>query len=310
MIGKGDNILSTDQFDKDAIFDVLVRAKKMEEILKKGEPCDLAKGKILAALFFEPSTRTRFSFETAMYRLGGSVISEANMMNVSSIKKRETLEDTAQVVSRYVDVVAMRHPEVGSVDKFASKSLVPVINAGDGPSQHPTQGLLDMYTIWKEKGEIDGLTIGMGGDLKNSRVLHSQCELLRHFKCNYIFVSPPELAMQNEIVEDLRSRGSEVKITDNYEEFISEMDVINCSRIQEERFADKSEYEKYAGLYVMDKALLNKGKDDAIVLHPLPRVDEISEEIDDDSRTKYFDQVENGVVVRMALLSKVLGIEV
>ncbi|MFA6992059.1 MAG: aspartate carbamoyltransferase [Candidatus Gracilibacteria bacterium] len=307
---KGEHILSTKQFDKDGLIELFELAKKMEKVIEKskgGKQSKILEGRVMATLFFEPSTRTRFSFETAMNRLGGRVISNFDMMNSSSVKKRETLKDTGKVVSQMADIIAMRHPEPGSVDELASTSDVPVMNAGDGPNQHPTQALMDLYTIWKEFGRITGLTVGMVGDLKYGRVPHSQCDLLRHFNVKFVFVAPNALKMPTEIVKELKASGSEVFETENLEEVIGDMDVIAMTRIQEERFSSKSEYEKYANVYVLNKKLMAGAKDNSIVIHPLPRVNEIGAEVDKDPRAKYFEQVKNGVAIRMALLAKVLG---
>ncbi|MFH1284236.1 MAG: aspartate carbamoyltransferase [Candidatus Peregrinibacteria bacterium] len=300
------HILSTSEFDQSSLSALFEKASEMEKIIEKGGS-DIMNGKILATLFFEPSTRTRFSFETAMLRLGGKVISNAQMMETSSIRKSETLQDTGKVVSQMVDIIVMRHPEAGSVAKLAEKSDVPVINAGDGPNEHPTQGLLDLYTIWKAKGGFDGLTIGMVGDLKYGRVPHSQCDLLKHFDVKFVFVSPEELAMPDAVVRELKAAGREVKVVGNMEEVIPEMDVISMTRVQKERFENEKEYEKYAGSYVLTESLMALAKKDAIVIHPLPRVDEIDVSVDSDPRAKYFEQVKNGVVVRMALMCVVLG---
>jgi aspartate carbamoyltransferase catalytic subunit len=302
---KGKNILSAKQFDKEGLLELFEEALKMERILKKGEG-NIFKGKILAVLFFEPSTRTRFSFETAMLRLGGKVIGNVDMMNTSSCVKLESLYDTGKVVSQMADVIVMRHSRSGSVAELAKGSDVPVINAGDGSCEHPTQALLDLYTIWKEKGSLDGLTVGMVGDLKYGRVPHSQCELLKHFSGKFIFVSPKALQMPAEIVSDLKNSGCEVSFGEKLQDFIGKMDVISMTRVQKERFSSEAEYKKYAGSYVLDNKLMKKAKSDAIVIHPLPRVEEIAVEVDSDPRAKYFEQVRNGVALRMALLKKVL----
>lgn len=303
---KGQHILSTKQFNKEDLLAVFEEARKMEEVLARGGS-DLMKGKLMATLFFEPSTRTRFSFEAAMHRLGGCVISNPDMMTTSSLKKLESLIDTGKTVSRMADIIIMRHPEAGTVHELATSSIVPVINAGDGPAEHPTQALLDLYTIWKEKGRLDGLTIGMIGDLKNGRVPHSQCRLLKHFDVKFIFVSPGALKMPDEIVQELKENSREMRMTENIEDAILEMDVIGMTRVQKERFSTEEEYQKYAGIFVLNGELMKKAKRDSIVIHPLPRVDEIAAEVDSDPRAKYFEQVHNGVVVRMALLAKVLG---
>lgn len=311
---KHQHILSTKQFDKNdllAFFEIVKKMERVvEEAVKEGKQSKLCEGKILATLFYEPSTRTRCSFETAMLRLGGRVISNFDMLKTSSAVKSETLSDTGKVVSQMADVIAMRHPVVGSVAELAAFSDVPVINAGDGIGEHPTQGLLDLYTIWKNKGGISGLTVGVIGDLKNGRVPHSQCSFLKYFGCKFIFVSPDALKMPAEITAELRACGCEVIETEDLAEVIDEMDIISMTRIQRERFANDEEYGKYAGSYILDGSMMDLAKKDAVVIHPLPRVDEISDEVDGDPRAKYFEQVRNGVVVRMALICDVLGVEI
>lgn len=300
------HILSTKQFTKQDLLELFEEARKMEKVVEKGGN-DKMKGKIMATLFFEPSTRTRFSFEVAMLRLGGKVISNADMMQTSSFKKMEDLHDTGKVVSQIADVIVVRHPEAGSVAELAKGSDVPVINAGDGPAQHPSQALLDVYTIWKEKGTLDGLCVGMVGDLKYGRVPHSQCDLLKHFNVKFIFVSPEGLKMPDEILMELREAGRNITVTEKLVDVIGEMDVISMTRIQKERFTDEKEYKKYTGFYILDDKLMKNAKKDSIVIHPLPRVDEISKEVDSDPQAKYFEQVKNGVAIRMALLAKVLS---
>ncbi|MBT3864672.1 aspartate carbamoyltransferase [Candidatus Peregrinibacteria bacterium] len=299
---KGQHILSAEQFDKESLLALFEEARKMEEIVagqRREEARGFEKifdGKVLATLFFEPSTRTRFSFEAAFLRLGGKVVSGADMMTTSSVKKRETLYDTGKTLSQLVELIVMRHPEPGSVDELASGCSIPVINAGDGPHQHPTQGLLDLYTIWKNfEGKIDGLKVGMVGDLKHSRVMHSLREFLKHWDVEFVFVAPKGLEMPGEeCVEDLGA-------------VIGGMDVIQTTRIQEERFSSKEEAEKHRGKYVFDGEMMAKAKATAILMNPLPRVDEITTDVDYDPRAKYFEQVGNGLAVRMALLAMVLG---
>lgn len=300
---KGQHILSTQQFDKEGLLSLFNEAKKMEKLVKSGKFGKEMEGKIMATLFYEPSTRTRFSFEAAMLRLGGRVVSNADMMQTSSVKKLETLEDTGKVVSQIADVIAMRHPEPGSVALLSKYSDVPVINAGDGSNEHPTQALLDLYTIWKEFGKIDGLTIGMIGDLKNSRVQHSQFGLLKHFKVKFVLVSPKGLEMPGAILKEM---GANAKVVETPEEMVKEVDVISVSRIQKERFVSDREYKKFVGIFVVDEELMKKAKKHAIVLQPLPRVEDIAVEVDADPRARYFHQVGNGVAIRMALLKKVL----
>lgn len=276
-------------------------------IVKDKKKLQLADGKILATLFYEPSTRTRFSFETAMLRLGGSVISNADMSSTSSSKKGETLYDTAKMVSTFADIIVMRHPAVGSVENFAKGSNVPVVNGGDGAGDHPSQGILDLYTIYKNFGRIDGLTIGMVGDLKNSRVLHSECQLLSNFTgLRFIFVAPKGLEMPDEILNMLRNKKFKIEFASNLSEAIKEFDVMSFTRIQKERFQSENEYMRYKGIYLADSQLMKNAKEKMILIHPLPRVDEIALELDSDPRSKYFEQISNGVAVRMAIISHLL----
>jgi len=275
-----------------------------------------AEGKILATLFYEPSTRTRFSFESAMKRLGGDVISNSHMDYTSSAKKGETLYDTGRVISQMADVIAMRHPEKGSVAELALGAVVPVVNAGDGPGDHPTQGLLDLFTIQQELGRLDNFTIAMVGDLKNGRVPHAECELLRKLHegkddaggVRFVFVAPAALAMPREILAALEAAGHEIVETEDLDAVIGEVDVIADTRIQKERFESEEDYLKYKGVYVITPDVMAQAKEDAILLHPLPRVDEIEVAVDEDPRAKYFQQVENGVAMRMAILAELLGL--
>ncbi|MBI4975716.1 aspartate carbamoyltransferase [Candidatus Peregrinibacteria bacterium] len=302
----GQHILTSGQFDKEGLLSLFEEAHAMQKILEKGKKSSVLDGKVLATLFFEPSTRTRFSFESAMLRLGGSVISNADMMQTSSLTKMETLYDTGKVVSKMADVIVARHSTGGAVSEISRGSEVPVINAGDGAFEHPTQGLIDVYTIWKEKGRLADLTVGLVGDLKFGRVPHSQCKLLKHFKVKFLCVAPKGIELPEEMVLELKDSGCEVEFAENLEQAISEMDVIGMTRVQKERFSGESEYKKYAGSYVLDGEVLKKAKKDAVIIHPLPRVNEISVEVDSDPRAKYFGQVRNGVALRMALLKKVL----
>jgi aspartate carbamoyltransferase catalytic subunit len=303
------HILSAAQFSREDIERILQVASEMEPYARKDDYSKLLEGKVLATLFFEPSTRTRFSFETAMLRLGGKLISNYMMKETSSIKKRETLYDTAKVVSQFADVIAMRHPEAGTVAEFSEGSDVPVLNAGDGPADHPTQGLLDVFTIHKAFGRLDGLTLGMVGDMKFSRVVHAECHLLKRFgKSKFIFVAPEGLEIPRELVKELEEAGHEVQETDDLEAVIGEIDVLSNTRIQEERFESPEHFEKFRGVYSISKGLLDKAKNDMIIIDPLPRVDDqLKVEVDDDQRAKYFEQITNGVAVRMALLALVLG---
>jgi aspartate carbamoyltransferase catalytic subunit len=269
-----------------------------------------AEGKILATLFYEPSTRTRFSFEAAMTRLGGDVISNSHMNYTSSAKKGETLYDTGKVVSQMADILVMRHPDAGSILELADGSDVPVVNGGDGPADHTTQGLLDLFTIKKELGRLNDFTIAMVGDLKYSRVVHSQCHYLKHFKgVRFLFVSPEALKMPEAITSELRGLGFDVVESDDLEAVMPEMDVLSDTRIQEERFPSRAEYEKYNGVYILTPELMSKAKEKMIVIDPLPRVNHIDVRVDDDPRAVYFKQVQYGVAMRMAILAKYLGLK-
>jgi aspartate carbamoyltransferase catalytic subunit len=304
---KNKHILSARQFNKNDIVSLCKEAEEMEKILNKKMNSKILDGKILATLFYEPSTRTRFSFETAMIRLGGSVISGADMINNSSAKKMESLCDTGKVVSQMADVIAIRHFEKDSAKNLSEFSKVPVINAGDDSNEHPTQALLDFYTIWKEfKGKIDKLQIGIIGDLKYGRVPHSQAILFQNFNVKLFFISPKGLKMPSEILAELKKNKVSYAEGENLCDFISDLDVIAMTRVQKERFSSEKEYEKYAGSYVLDGKLMKKAKAKAIIIHALPRVNEISVEVDKDPRAKYFEQVKNGVAMRMALFKAVL----
>jgi len=262
----------------------------------------------MATLFYEPSTRTRFSFETAMYRLGGSVISTENAAEFSSVAKGETLEDTVRILNGYADVLVLRHYEVGSAKRAASVSRVPVINAGDGAGQHPTQALLDLYTIHKEIGSIDGLRIAMVGDLAQGRTVRSLTYLLSKFQnIKIYFVAPPLLKMKEDILDHLREKQVWYTEGTDLDKVLPEVDVVYQTRIQKERFGDRiADYEQCRGVYVINSESLRLMKANAIVMHPLPRLGEIAMEVDSDPRAAYFRQAQNGLYVRMALLSMVL----
>ncbi len=296
------HLTSTKQLSRADTDAILEEAAKMEKIQKKGGS-DLLKGKILAALFYEPSTRTRLSFESAMHRLGGHVIT-AEGIQFSSLYKGETIEDTMMMVGGYADIIAMRHPEQGSADTAASVSPVPFINAGDGPGQHPTQALLDLYTIKKECGKIDGIHITMVGDLRYGRTVHSLSFLLGLYKnVKFTLVSPAELTMPEKVTGFFREKGIEFTETDDLATSL-DSDVVYMTRVQKERFADNSEYERLKLKYVLTAKML-KGKK-AIVMHPLPRVGEIATDVDALPNAAYFRQANNGVPVRMALLKMLL----
>ncbi len=291
-----DNLIKSEQLSKSEIEHIF---QKVDSFLNyRG---DDFKGKILATLFYEPSTRTRLSFETAMHRLGGSIISVTDV-GASSIAKGESLDDTAKVISKFADIIAVRHPDSGSAQIFAENSDVPVINAGDGAGQHPTQALLDLFTIKKELGKLDGIKVVMTGDLRYGRCPNSLAYLLANYDVEFKFVSPPELTMKPEVKEFLDEKGIKYKETEDYKEGIKNADVLYCTRIQKERFADTREYEKLKDVYILNKKLVEDLCPDAIIMHPLPRVHEISHDIDELENAKYFKQVEYGIAVRMALL--------
>ena len=303
---KGKDILHGNQFSKKDVSAIIEATADFEKELKKKDSLTLLKGKILATLFFEPSTRTRLSFETAMQRLGGGVISMGSVES-SSVAKGETLVDTVRTVSQYADVIVIRHPRIGSAKEAADAVPIPVINAGDGAGQHPTQALLDIYTIHKELGTLKNLAVSMVGDLKNGRTVHALVELLSLFQARLYFVSPESLRMPEEITSSLKQKGIEIEETEDLLKAASHSDLIYMTRIQKERFGDLSEYEQVKGRYIIDGEFLKRLKKKITILHPLPRVDEISPAVDDYPGAAYFRQVKNGVFVRMALLSMVLG---
>ncbi len=273
---------------------------------KYSHKCD---GKILATLFFEPSTRTRLSFESAMLRLGGNVLgfSEASS---SSVSKGESVADTIHVVGGYSDVIAMRHPKEGAPFVASVKSSVPIINAGDGGHNHPTQTLTDLLTISQEKGRLDNLTIGLCGDLKFGRTVHSLINaMLRYKNIKFILISPDELKLPEYMIKVLESSGVEYIETNDIEEYMSELDILYMTRVQKERFFNEQDYIRLKDYYILNKDKLKTAKDDLTIMHPLPRVNEISTDVDDDPRAAYFRQAEYGVYIRMALIMYMLGVK-
>ncbi|AFK22344.1 aspartate carbamoyltransferase [Pyrococcus sp. ST04] len=303
----GRDVISIRDFSKEDIEFVLATAERLEKELKEKGQLEYARGKILATLFFEPSTRTRLSFESAMHRLGGSVIGFAEA-STSSVKKGESLRDTIKTVEQYSDVIVIRHPKEGAARLAAEVADIPVINAGDGSNQHPTQTLLDLYTIKKEFGKIDGLKIGLLGDLKYGRTVHSLAEALAFYEVELYLISPEMLRMPRHIVEELKEKGVKVYETSDLESVIKELDVLYVTRIQKERFPDEQEYLKVKGSYQVNCKILEGVKDNLRIMHPLPRVDEIHPEVDKTKHAIYFKQVFNGVPIRMALLGLVLGV--
>lgn len=300
------DVLRADQFSKDEISLIMKLAGEYESALLQGKVLNVMDGKILSTLFYEPSTRTRLSFEAAMLRLGGTVVSVAEAKS-SSASKGESLHDTIKTVEGYADVIVLRHPQIGSAEEAAQATDTPVLNAGDGAGQHPTQSLLDFYTIQKEKGAVDGQTIVLAGDLKNGRTVHSLALLLSDYDVKFIFVAPQALQMPREIVDRLKANGTEVEETEDLAEGLKSGDVLYMTRIQKERFEDPAEYERLKGSFVLTRKHLDQAKDGISIMHPLPRVNEIAEDMDDYSGAAYFRQAANGVPVRMALLALVCG---
>lgn len=267
---------------------------------------EVGKGKILATLFFEPSTRTRLSFESAMLRLGGGVIGFSDM-SASSTSKGETIEDTSRTVSCYCDVMSVRHPVPFKPHDMAKVATVPVINAGDGANEHPTQTLTDLVTIHQRFGRLDNLTVGLCGDLKYGRTVHSLIKMMARYPGNrFVLIAPDALQMPHEIIDMLEREGVEYTLTDDMEKAIPQLDIIYMTRIQRERFEDPAAYERLKGVYILDREKLSLAKKDMVVLHPLPRVDEIATDVDDDERAWYFKQAQFGVYARMALIIKLL----
>ena len=301
---KGRDFISIRDYTREEIEYIFKIAMKLEAMSKNN--LNLLRGKILASLFFEPSTRTRLSFEAAMLRLGGSVIGFSEP-KVASIAKGETLSDTIKVVENYADIIVLRHPLEGAARLAAEIAKIPIINAGSGALSHPTQALLDLYTIKREKGRIDGLTIALVGDLKYGRTVHSLAYALSYYDVNLLLVAPPILRMRKEIINDLVELGVKVKECSSLDEVIKVADVIYITRIQKERFPDISEYERVKGSYKLTLELLNECKPDLIILHPLPRVNELDTRIDDTPFAKYFKQTWYGLIIRMALLALILG---
>jgi aspartate carbamoyltransferase len=300
------DILSVLQFRREDLEYIFGVAKEMRSMVERIGTFDLLKGKILANLFYEPSTRTSSSFLAAMERLGGSVI-PINEVTYSSVAKGESLPDTVRTLQTYADVIVLRHPEVGSAKLAAQYTTKPIINAGDGIGEHPTQALLDLFTIQEELGRVDGLTVTMLGDLKFGRTVHSLSRLLSLFDVHINYVSPDILSMPPELLTELTREGVQQRAHTTLEPVLSDTDVLYVTRVQKERFEDLDDYESVKGAYVISPETLETAKDEMIVMHPFPRVGEISMEVDDDPRAAYFRQMEYGLYVRMALLAMVLG---
>ncbi|MCS7054764.1 MAG: aspartate carbamoyltransferase [Thermoflexales bacterium] len=303
----GRDIISISDLTQAEICAVLDQARRFEEQLKGAPIIPLLNGRILATVFYEPSTRTRLSFESAMHRLGGSVISVADARTSSSAAKGESIYDSGKMLESYADVIVQRHPAVGSARALADAADVPVINAGDGIGEHPTQALLDLYTIERERGTLDGLTVVMAGDLKHGRTVHSLAKALAHWKPKLLLCAPQALAMPDDLIAELRGQGLIVIETENMGAALAQADVVYVTRIQQERFETVEEYMRYKGIYVLTEPAVRAAKPGIVVMHPLPRVDEISPDVDRLPNAAYFRQARYGVFVRMALLAMVLG---
>lgn len=296
------SLISIGDFSKEEILHVLETAREFEQNKEQ----KFLEGKVIASLFFEPSTRTRLSFETAINRLGAKVIGFSDASNTSQ-SKGETLKDTIKMVSNYVDMIVMRHPLEGSSRYASEVASVPVVNAGDGANQHPSQTLLDLYSIMQTQGRLDSLTINMVGDLKYGRTTHSLLQAMSHFNPKFIFTSPEELKMPKEYKAFLDSKGIAYEETTSLEDHLNDCDILYMTRVQQERFTDPMEYERVKDVYRLSASMLTDVKENMKILHPLPRITEIDQDVDDTPYAYYFKQAENGLYVRMAIISYLLG---
>jgi len=305
----GKDILHVRDIKLEHISLIFETAERFETVMAGGGRLTNMAGKVMATLFFEPSTQTRLTFETAMIRLGGHVVSVTDAKTSSSAVKGETLYDTGKMIDGYADLAVIRHMDEGSARELAEGAGVPVINGGDGAGQHPTQALVDLYTIRKEKGRLDNLTVTLAGDLKNGRTVHSLSWLLGKFGPRFYFVSPEELRMPDDITRALRDDGIEVFEFSDLASAAAKSDVLYMTRIQKERFGDPEQYERLKGVYVVDREVIQNAKHGISILHPLPRVEEIAREIDAYDGAAYFRQSANGVPIRMAVTALVTGCE-
>lgn len=304
---KGKDLISIEELSRADIDEIIAVSGRMLSLLNDGKTSDLCRGKILANLFFEPSTRTRMSFESAMYRLSGNVTGFSDAL-CTSVRKGETISDTVRMAAAYGDLIVIRHPCEGAAKVAADASLVPVINAGDGGHQHPTQTLLDIFTIIREKGRIDGLNIGLFGDLKYGRTVHSLAYALSFFSGIKIYcIAPPQLKMPDYVLKRLSEKNIDFEEHEHINAIMPKLDVLYATRIQKERFGSEKEYVEVKGKHVIDNCTLASAKKDMILMHPLPRVDEIAYGVDSDLRAVYFRQASYGVPVRMALIALLLG---
>ncbi len=302
----GQDIISVSQFDRTKLDYILGVGNEMKILVERFGSADLLQGKILANLFYEPSTRTSSSFMAAMLRLGGQVI-PINNVQYSSVTKGESLPDTVRTLESYSDIIVIRHPEVGSAATAAHYASKPVINAGDGVGEHPTQALLDLYTIVEALGEVGGLKVAMVGDLKFGRTVHSLTKLLVNYPVEFTFVSPEILRMPKDVLDVVAASGHKFEEREDVHDIIGDVDVLYVTRVQKERFTDLADYDMVKDRYVVDPELMSRAKERMIVMHPLPRVNEISYAVDSDPRAAYFRQMRNGMYIRMALLAAVLG---
>lgn len=303
-----DDVIESQQFDREILTDIFEVAREMEKIEKNSSASKILRGYLMATLFYEPSTRTRLSFESAMKRLGGEVLTTENAREFSSAAKGETLEDTIRTVEGYSDIIVMRHFESGAAKRAASTANIPIINAGDGPGQHPTQALLDVYTIEREIGRLDGIRLGLVGDLANGRTVRSLAYLIAKYQdIKIYFVAPDIVKMKDDIKDYLTSKGVEWEESTDLLEVASKCDVVYQTRIQRERFGERIDlYEAARGKYIVDRKVLDVMPKHAVIMHPLPRLDEITVDVDGDPRAAYFRQAKNGLYIRMALLKLLL----
>jgi len=299
-------LVSTKQLSLQTIQNFLKRTKQMETALAKQKPLSLMENKIMAALFYEPSTRTRLSFETAFHKLGGKIISVSGSES-SSLKKGETIYDTIKVIENYADFIVMRHAQIGAPGEAINATEKPFINGGDGAGEHPSQSLIDIYTIYKEHGKIEDLTIGFVGDVKYSRCIHSLTYLVANYNVNLVYISPEELPLPDEIKDFLTQKNISFRESKKVEEEIKNLNVIYVQRMQQERFEDTEQYEKLKNYYIITSELVQKGKKNLIVMDPLPRVGGILTEVDDLPQAAYFRQVKNSIPVRMALIDLIMN---
>lgn len=305
LMGIMKHVLSVKQFtDKDLLQELFESAGKFQALAPDRYPKPL-RNKTLATIFYEPSTRTRLSFETAIQNLGGNLITTENAGEFSSTMKGESLEDTIRAINAYANGIILRHPEAGSAERAAKVSEAPIINAGDGASQHPTQALLDIYSIQKSKGKIDGLKAALVGDLLYGRTVHSLIPFLALYDVELYLIAPPNLQLPQEYLDQLDKQSVPYTKLDNWKDVIGSVDVIYMTRVQKERFESATEYQKLKDSFILTIDDVKRMKPDAVILHPLPRVNEISPAVDSDPRARYFEQVKNGLFMRMALLDKI-----